>query len=331
MNMADQITVVIPNYNGASYIRACLDAMRAQTRKGFRTIVVDNGSADASDRIVEKEYPEATLLRMGSNTGFCGAVNAGIRASGDADYVILLNNDTRADPDFVTCLYEEIRHDPRIFSAQARMLSMKDPSRIDDAGDLYCALGWAFSRGRGKCDTEQFRRKCRIFFSCAGAAIYRKDLLDELGLFDEKHFAYLEDADIGWHARILGYRNVYAPSAVVLHVGSAASGSIYNLFKVKNSSRNSVYLIAKNMPVLQLILNLPLLLPGFLIKWLFFAVKGYGREYAAGIGKGFALSAEGIREGKKVVFRFRNFNNYLLIQWELWVNVLKRLANFFLR
>lgn len=329
MKTADRITVVIPNYNGAAYLGACLASMRTQTMPGLGVIIVDNGSDDGSAEIAERDYPEDSLIRMGSNTGFCGAVNAGIRASEGADYVVLLNNDTEADPDFVRRLYEAVSADPRVFSAQARMLSMKDPTVIDDAGDFYCGLGWAFSRGKGKKDAERFRRKCPVFFTCAGAAIYRKKLLDEMGLFDEKHFAYLEDTDIGWRARILGYRNLYVPEAVVLHVGSASSGSIYNLFKVRNSSRNSVYLIYKNMPILQLILNLPLLLIGFLVKWLFFALKGYGKEYALGVGRGFRLSAEGGREGKKVRFHFRNLPHYLRIQWELWVNIVRRAANFF--
>ena len=309
-------TVVIPNYNGMPYMETCLLAMRAQRVRPDRVIVVDNGSTDGSAEYVEQHFPEVTLIRMGENTGFCGAVNAGIRASGDAAYVILLNNDTEAEPDFTGALVGAMEGDPAIFSAQAKMLKMDDPEKMDDAGDFYCALGWAFARGKGK-SASRYTARTDLFFSCAGAAIYRMRLLEETGLFDERHFAYLEDCDIGWRARILGYKNVFVPEARVKHVGSASSGSVYNLFKVRNTSRNSIYLIAKNMPALMVVVNLPFLIPGFLVKALFFALKGYGREYVRGIGAGFRMIAEGIREGRHM---------YLRIQLELLTGIVRRFA-----
>ena len=318
-------TVVIPNYNGMPYMETCLLAMRAQRVRPDRVIVVDNGSTDGSAEYVEQHFPEVTLIRMGENTGFCGAVNAGIRASGDAAYVILLNNDTEAEPDFTGALVGAMEGDPAIFSAQAKMLKMDDPEKMDDAGDFYCALGWAFARGKGK-SASRYTVRTDLFFSCAGAAIYRMRLLEETGLFDERHFAYLEDCDIGWRARILGYKNVFVPEARVKHVGSASSGSVYNLFKVRNTSRNSIYLIAKNMPALMVVVNLPFLIPGFLVKALFFALKGYGREYVRGIGAGFRMSAEGIREGRHIAFQAKRLPQYLRIQLELLTGIVRRFA-----
>ena len=318
-------TVVIPNYNGMPYMETCLLAMRAQRVRPDRVIVVDNGSTDGSAEYVEQHFPEVTLIRMGENTGFCGAVNAGIRASGDAAYVILLNNDTEVEPDFTGALVGAMEGDPAIFSAQAKMLKMDDPEKMDDAGDFYCALGWAFARGKGK-SASRYTVRTDLFFSCAGAAIYRMRLLEETGLFDERHFAYLEDCDIGWRARILGYKNVFVPEARVKHVGSASSGSVYNLFKVRNTSRNSIYLIAKNMPALMVVVNLPFLIPGFLVKALFFALKGYGREYVRGIGAGFRMSAEGIREGRHIAFQAKRLPQYLRIQLELLTGIVRRFA-----
>lgn len=316
-------SVVIPNYNGIEYIGACLDAMRNQNRMPDRIIVVDNGSADGSAEYVRDLYPEVTLIRFPENTGFCGAVNRGIAESEDMDYVILLNNDTEAAPDFTGELIRAMEKNRRIFSAQAQMLKMSDPEKIDDAGDLYCALGWAFARGKGR-PKEDYGKPVRIFSACAGAAIYRMSVLREIGTFDERHFAYLEDTDIGWRARIRGYINYYVPSAVVLHVGSAASGSVYNLFKVKNTSRNSIYMIAKNMPPLQILINLPFLVPGFLVKALFFASRGFGREYVRGIRNGFRLGREAAREGRVVKYEKKRLRWYLAIQLELLANTVRR-------
>ena len=326
MTLNKRVSIVIPNLNGAAYIRDCLNAVRLQNGVAPHVIVIDNGSTDGSDGIIRDEYPEVELIRFETNTGFCGAVNAGIEASLDRDYVILLNNDTIVDPDFTSELVRAISSDDRIFSCQARMLKMADPTVIDDAGDLYCALGWAFARGKGKKDGPAYQTARPVFAACAGAAIYRISALKEIGLFDEAHFAYLEDTDIGWRARLHGYVNLYAPKAVVRHVGSASSGSIYNLFKVRNSSRNSVYIIGKNMPLLQIIINLPFLIPGFLVKTLFFAVKGYGADYVTGIGKGLALSRKARKNGKKMPFSFSKMPYYGRIQLELWVNLLRRIG-----
>ena len=150
----------------------------------------------------------------------------------------------------------------------------------------------------------------------------RKEILDEIGYFDEEHFAYLEDIDVGYRAQIYGYENWYCPRAVVWHVGSGTSGSRYNEFKVRHSSRNNVYMIYKNMPFLQIVLNLPFFLVGFGAKILFFASKGFGREYLAGIKNGFQIS----RKNRKVKFSMRNFPRYIQLQVELWINIFRRFA-----
>ena len=148
-----------------------------------------------------------------------------------------------------------------------------------------------------------------------------RDIFEKIGYFDEEHFAYLEDMDVGYRARINGYENWYFPLAKVYHVGSGTSGSRYNQFKIRYSSRNNVYLIYKNMPLLQIVLNLPFLVIGFGIKILFFGLKGFGREYLAGIKNGFQIS----RRDRKVAFRVKNLPHYLEIQMELWINMFRRL------
>ncbi|MCD8337917.1 MAG: glycosyltransferase family 2 protein [Lachnospiraceae bacterium] len=317
-------TIVIPNYNGLQYLGPCLESLMRQSRQDFSVILIDNGSQDASVEFVEKHFPEVTVCQFERNEGFCRAVNEGIRQS-RTPYVILLNNDTVCGETFVEELVRAMEM-PRnaaaaqTFSCAAKMVQMSDPDRMDNAGDYYCALGWAYAYGKGK-PAVRYDREREIFACCAAAAIYRRAVFDEIGLFDETHFAYLEDTDVAYRARIAGYRNYYAPKAVVWHVGSATSGSLYNEFKIRYSSRNSVYLVYKNMPWPQIILNFPFLLAGFLIKMLFFARKGYLREYVRGLGAGGALC----RPDKKVVFQWKNLKHYGRIQIELWVNLFRRL------
>lgn len=315
-------TVVIPNYNGIKYLADCLDALDTQTTEDFSVLVVDNGSTDGSFELLGN-YPGVVGIRFEQNKGFCVAVNAGIHAA-KSEYVILLNNDTQVRKNFVEKLIWAMEQDEAIFSVSARMLNMQQPDLIDDAGDLYCSLGWAFARGKGKPATK-YDTFCDVFAACGGAAIYRKAVFEEIGYFDEKHFAYLEDLDIGYRARIYGYRNCYEPKAEVLHAGSGFSGSRYNEFKVNFSSANSVYIIGKNMPLLQILLNLPFLLIGFAVKILFFIPKGLGVTYIKGLGRGLLLSLSKEGRGHRVKVKRKNLGNYFIIQLELWWNMLLRI------
>lgn len=318
-----KVTIVIPNYNGIKYIRGCMDSLRSQKEEGisFEIVVVDNASKDGSLEILKQEYSEAEVIALDTNTGFCHAVNVGIQAS-KTPYVILLNNDTVVKPGFVRALQNAMEEDERIFSISPMMLSMQDENVIDDAGDGYSLFGWAYARGKGK-PASKYEKKVNIFAACGGASIYRKSVFEEIGYFDENHFAYLEDIDIGYRARIYGYRNVYEPAAKVLHAGSATSGSRYNEFKTKLSSANNAYMIGKNMPLLQLLCNLPFLFVGFLVKAAFFFVKKMGMLYIKGYASGIArcFSKEGRKN--KVSFKMKHFVNYFRIQISLILGIFR--------
>lgn len=316
-------TIVIPNYNGIAYLERCLRSILADAADHpARILVIDNGSADGSAELAEGTAG-VEVIRMGENTGFCKAVNTGILAS-DTPYIILLNNDLTIERGFITAMEEALEGDEKAFSAGAQMRMMREPDRIDSAGVYYCALGWAYDRGKGKKASPGYGKARKIFAACGGAAIYRRSILKRIGLFDERHFAYLEDVDIGYRARICGYHNLYAPKALVYHAGSGATGSKYNAFKVNFSSANSIYLIEKNMPPLQVLINLPFFAAGFGIKCLFFWRRGFGKIYVKGLMRGFRIY---YREGGRamhVPFRLRNLGNYLQIQGELWVNLMRR-------
>lgn len=310
-----KVSVIIPNYNGEQYIRTCLDSLAEQTIKEIPVIVVDNGSKDQSVQIIREEYPHVILLELDANYGFCRAVNEGIRAA-RTEYVILLNNDVRAAKDFAENLVRAMEENTKLFSCQAKMLQMDRPELIDNAGDFYTAFGWAVTRGKDRA-FELFETRTEIFSACAGAAIYRSRLFEKVGYFDEKHFAYLEDVDIGYRARLAGFTNAYEPSALVWHKGSAVTGSRYNAFKVRSAARNNLYLIYKNMPLWQFWINFPLLMTGWAVKGIFFLAKGMGGAYISGLWQGILLA----REGQKVSYLAENFDNCWKIQWELWKNL----------
>ncbi len=316
-NTMKSIAIVIPNYNGMRYLPGCLDSLREQTDRDFEIIMIDNGSTDESVPYVRAHYPEVRIRAYHRNTGFCAAVNAGIRMS-STPYVLLLNNDIVCNREMVGELHRAIQSSDTLFSCCAKMISMQDPSVIDDAGDLYCALGWAFARGKGA-SRSLYCREENVFSCCAAAAIYRREILDRIGLFDEKHFAYLEDLDIGYRARIQGYKNRYIPSAIVYHAGSATSGSRHNAFKVRLSARNSLWILRKNMPAWQILLNAPLLAAGYMVKAAYFTKKHLGKAYLQGL-------AEGLRGmGQVQQAPGGRLGTYLKIQLELWKNCFLRI------
>lgn len=312
-------TVIIPNYNGICYLENCLCSLE---KEEAHIIVVDNASTDGSFEMIADKFPGIKTIRMKENTGFCKAINAGVAVS-TTKYVIFLNNDTVVEPGFVQALEQAMEQDKKVFSASAKMISMQDKTKIDDAGDLYCALGWAFAIGKGK-DETKYRKSYPVFAACGGASIYRRSVFMQIGALDENHFAYLEDIDLGYRAQIYGYRSLFVPDARVYHAGSAASGSRYNRFKTDLTSRNSIYLIYKNMPFLQIILNLPFLIAGFAIKTLFFACKGMGGSYVKGLAGGIRLSVSPEGRQNKVHFRGRRFFTYCRIQFALWLNIIRR-------
>ncbi len=316
-------TVIIPNYNGKEYLRQCLLSLKECKPADFHTIVVDNGSTDGSVELLKEEFPQIEAILLSENTGFAPAVNRGLEHT-KTPYALLLNNDTTVEPDFVYQMEKALENRKKAFSISAKMVMMQEKELLDGAGDLYCALGWAFALGKGKKVSESYRKSARVFSGCGGAVIYRMDILDEIGKFDENHFAYLEDVDIGYRARIYGYVNFYEPSAVCYHAGSGFSGSRYNEFKVNLSSRNSIYLILKNMPFLQIVFNLPFLLLGFLTKIIFFAKKGYGYTYCKGLKKGFLLAFSEEGKARKVRFQRKHILHYFRIEVELLWNICRR-------
>ncbi|MBR6478090.1 MAG: glycosyltransferase family 2 protein [Lachnospiraceae bacterium] len=324
-----EITVVIPNYKGIKFIEDCLSSLYAQEEgtPSFEVLVVDNASKDGSVELIREKFPKTRLICLEENTGFCHAVNVGIQNS-DSPFVLLLNNDTKVYPDFIKRLYEVVepgsgKHGAvrkKIFSVSAAMLTWDKPEILDDAGDLYTVLGWALARGKGKLH-KNYQKRVRVFSACGGAALYQRSIFEEIGLFDENHFAYLEDLDVGYRANVYGYVNVYEPKARVIHYGSASTGSRYNEWKTRRAAANSVYVIAKNQPVLQKLFNLPFLLAGFMIKFLFFVRKKMGLLYLKGLLDGIRLSfsAEGRR--CKVPFKWKHVLNYLWVEWRLFRNL----------
>lgn len=310
------ITVVIPNYNGKEFLKECFDSLKAQN-VDLKVVVVDNGSSDGSAGFIKNNYPEFNLIINNENKGFAAAVNQGINST-DTEYVFLMNNDVVLLKNCLLNLKECIEKDLNIFAASSKMIQYNDKGKIDDAGDEYTLLGWTNKVGNGK-STELYNEEREIFSACAGASLYRRNVFDEIGCFDEYFFAYMEDVDMSYRARIHGYKCMYCPDAQVYHIGSATTGSKYNSFKIRLAARNNIYVPYKNMPIPQLALNMIFLIPGFLIKYLFFVKQNHGSDYIGGLKDGL----KSLDKISKTDYDNNKLSNYLSIEWYLLKNTFK--------
>jgi GT2 family glycosyltransferase len=243
---------VIPNWNGAHHLPACLDALQVQTYSPLEVILVDNGSTDGSQALVTEQYPTVRLLALDRNLGLTGGNNAGFRIA-QGEVLISLNNDTEADPDFVGSLVAALLEHPGAGIAAAKMRLYDRRDHLHSAGDGYGRDGIPFNRGVWEKDEGQYDKAGWIFGGCGGAVAYRRTMLDEIGSlgslqgapFDESFFMYCEDVDLNWRAQLAGWKCWYAPQALVYHKLSATGGGPIASYY---TGRNTLWVIAKNYP-----------------------------------------------------------------------------------
>jgi len=238
------VSIIIPNWNGARHLPTCLEALRRQTYRHFEVIVADNASTDGSQELLRRDYPEVRLIALPENRGFTGACNAGLRAA-RGDILVLLNNDTEADPRWLAAIADAFERHPEVGLIASKMLLFDRRNVFHTAGDFYRVDGLPGNRGVWQADTGQYEREEYVFSACGGAAAYRRAMLDEIGLLDEDFFYSCEDVDLAWRAQLAGWRCLYVPQAVVYHRLAATGGGVTASFY---DGRNFLYVIVKNYP-----------------------------------------------------------------------------------
>ena len=245
--MAPRIAIVIPNWNTREFLGGCLASLRRQTFGDFETILVDSASTDGSVEFVNENFPETRTIALPENRGFSGAVNAGIEAS-DAELVVLLNNDTEQDPGWLAALVRAADTHPEAGLFASKLVNFGDRRLLDGAGDALRKSGLPYRLGHGERDRGQFGSEGFVFGACAAAALYRRGVFEEVGLFDEDFFAYCEDGDLSFRAQLAGHRCLYVPDSVVYHVGSVSTGGKRSATATRLGTRNGLLLLVKNLP-----------------------------------------------------------------------------------
>jgi GT2 family glycosyltransferase len=256
--------VVVVNWNRRDLLKACLQSLKRQhVNQPFEVVVVDNGSTDGSLEMVASEWGHdqpvhLVLLRNRENRGFCAANNQGFAAS-DTEFVALLNNDAEAEPGWLQALASAFEGRPDVGMAASKILVHEDPRRIDKVGHLIYPDGQNRGRGTGELDQGQYDRIEEVLWPDGCAAMYRRSMLDQIGLdqisgFDEDFFAYADDAELGLRARIAGWKCLYMPGAVVRHHRGATLG-LRSSRRLELIERNRVLLAVKLFPWSLLWLN----------------------------------------------------------------------------
>lgn len=237
------ISVVIPTWNGAHHLPVCLNALRRQTLAPYEIILVDNASQDDTRALLQRDYPEVKFIGLPTNQRFAGACNAGIRAArGEA--IALLNNDTEADEHWLMRVAYALNQHPEAGFAASKLRLFDQRDKLHSAGDFFSTHGVPGNRGVWQKDEGQFDTPY-VFGACGAASVYRRTMLDKVGLLDETFEFSCEDVDLDWRAQLAGYKCVFAHDAIVYHKVSATGGGTLNSYY---DGRNFIWLLIKDVP-----------------------------------------------------------------------------------
>ena len=272
------VSVIIVNRNTGSYLKRCVLSLNEQIAPPFEVIVVDNASTDGSAGGLEECGPNLKVIKLDRNIGFAAANNHAARlVSKECNWLALLNPDAFAAQDWLERLIAAANAYPEYAFFGSRLIQYDHSDILDGEGDMMHISGWAWRKNRGMTATRNAMKPTEIFSPCAAAALYRRDVWEAAGGFDENYFCYFEDVDLGFRLRLAGHRCLIIPNAAAYHVGSVATGGRHSDFAIYHGHRNLVWTYIKNMPgtLLGPLLPLHVLLNFATVVW--FILRGKGR------------------------------------------------------
>jgi GT2 family glycosyltransferase len=269
------VAVILVNWHSEDFLAQALAGLDRQTVTPSQVIVVDNGSRGALPVARYTQGP-VTVVTMSKNVGFAAANNRAIFDFVRSTWIALLNPDAIPEPDWLASLLEAAQENPDVASFGSLQLQVDDLTRMDGLGDIYHVSGSAWRGGHGLERISIPDTPREVFSPCAAAALYKRSVLLEVGGFDEDFFCYFEDVDLGFRLRLLGYRSLVVPRAVVRHVGGASTGGERSPFAVFHGHRNLIWCYVKNMPTRMLWKYLPQHLIFNLASIFYFSIRGMG-------------------------------------------------------
>ncbi len=258
------MSIVIVNFNGIPFVLDCLRSVFLTTYENYDVILVDNRSSDNSLQAIQSEFRDRTnlvVIKSDANLSYSGGNNLGI-ARAEGKYVMILNNDTIVEPNWLDGIVDHMELNEDIAIAQCKLRFMDDPSKLDTTGTYYSKLGFLVITGDGTLDKYSSSLPRNVFSVKGAAMLIRRKSLNVVGIFDSDFRALNEEADLCWRCWLCGYRVVFFPDSVVYHKGGATiiknfGSNGYSHLMLKEGSRNYVRMNIKNLGRL----SLPLLIP----------------------------------------------------------------------
>ncbi|MDQ7784050.1 MAG: glycosyltransferase family 2 protein [Desulfomonilaceae bacterium] len=241
------IAVLVLNLNGKHFLDECFQSLLRITKPCFDIYLIDNHSSDSSVQYTRAEYPMIIVIENERNYGFAGAYDRVIREL-DHDYVVLLNNDTKVDENWLAELYTVAESSDRVAACGSKIVTMWDNTIIDHAGGMLTLIGSGHDLGKWTKDPGGSNSPREIGFGCGCSLLIRRDVYLEVGGFDPGYIIYHEDVDLCWKMRLFGYSVMYVPDSVVYHhLGGGTIQSIENPWKAYLCQKNRLANIIKNM------------------------------------------------------------------------------------
>jgi len=253
VNSNGSVSIVVVNWNREGLLNDCLCSLSRQSYSNYEIIFVDNGSSDESVSLVKENFPSVKVVELAENRGFTGGNAAGLNVA-SGEFIALVNNDARAERDWLERLLQPMLADPGVGICASKLI-IDGTEVIDSAGNGLTTGGVGFNRGLGT-DRNHFSISELIFGACGAAALYRRSMLEEIGFFDDEFFLYDEDVDLSFRAQLAGWKCRYVPDAVAHHKGNATSERLSGLH-VYYHTRNLEFVWMKNMPAGLMIRFLP--------------------------------------------------------------------------
>ena len=248
------ISVIIVNYNGKKFLSDCLSSIFRQTYTPLEVILVDNASNDGSVEYIHQNFPGVKMFIQSANLGFAGGTNTGIeKATGK--YVLTLNNDTILTPDFIDELTKPMISNPTVGMCASKMIF--PDGRINSTAICISRSGAAWDRGMGELDRGQYDRREEVFGACAGAALYRRSMLDEIGLFDADFFLYMEDVDLAFRAQAFRMEVYVCTNSTSVSCAWGDGQNRVRIYQCTIGNRNILWYVVKNFPGRTLLFFLP--------------------------------------------------------------------------
>lgn len=294
------ISVVVPNYNGEAVLSGCLSSLQAQTYSPVEVLVVDDASTDQSLMIAEQFFEDVKVIRQPENRGFAATVNAGIAAA-RGKYIAILNNDTQTEESWLELSMDALRRFPDVGAVTGKILSFEDPVGIYSVGIGVTRSGYAFNIGQGTKEKGQFNEGRYVLGVSGAASLWRREVFDIAGTFDEDLAHYLEDVDLCLRAQLEGIRFYYEPGAVVQHWGGKASGGQNGALQVRQVARNILGILLKDMPRRLLTQNATRMAGGLLALHAYNTLIGRGLTSAEGLLEGIKLSGQMVAKRKRIL------------------------------